>query len=72
VPDTPIRTFALFGGTGARTGSFSAINVTGVDPNLVSFDGPTGALTVIPEPGTVGLIGAGLIAALLRRRLRKA
>ncbi|MCU0796566.1 MAG: autotransporter-associated beta strand repeat-containing protein [Akkermansiaceae bacterium] len=53
------------------SGSFSAVNVSGLDGSLVaSFDQSTGivSLTAIPEPAAAGLGALGLLALLRRRR----
>ncbi|MDZ4199301.1 MAG: PEP-CTERM sorting domain-containing protein, partial [Kiritimatiellia bacterium] len=64
--------FTLFKGFTTQSGGFSAIQFN--DGYDGTFVGSTGVLTLtaIPEPGTLGVLGFGLIATLLRRRIRKA
>ncbi|MDZ4200053.1 MAG: PEP-CTERM sorting domain-containing protein [Kiritimatiellia bacterium] len=63
--------FTLFSGFTTQIGGFSAIQFN--DGYDGTFVGSTGVLTLtaIPEPGTLGILGFGLVATLLRRRMRK-
>lgn len=69
------NTFQLFaiGGSLASSGSFSAVNTTGLTGGLTaSFDTATGTVVVVPEPSTVAmLVLAGAIAVGCRTRRRR-
>jgi len=62
--------------TGASIGCGSALAITGavtLDSNVIG-GGCGGSKSVVPEPGTLGLLGAGLavVAGIGRRKLRRA
>lgn len=65
----------ITGGSGAKTDN--GVSVSGYSTGVfssVTFDGATGNLvfTAVPEPHTVGLLGAGFLAAAAMLRRRKA
>ncbi len=58
---------------GSYGGSFSAVNFSGLDlGQSATFNAVNGIVTVIPEPGTMTLIGIGSAFLLYRRRRCKA
>jgi hypothetical protein len=66
----------IFANTGGRSGSFSAVNATGLAAGQsATFNPATGFITVVPEPSTIALVasaGAGLAGAMRRRKRRAA
>ena len=62
----------LFANTGGRSGTFSAVNATGLAPRQsATFNPATGFITVVPEPSTYAMALAGLAcsgSSLFRRR----
>jgi hypothetical protein len=62
----------LFANTGGRSGTFSAVNATGLAARQsVTFNPATGFITVVPEPSTYAMALAGLAcggSSLFRRR----
>ena len=63
-------TFDLFN-WGSTSGTFSAVNLPGLDPGLTWDDTAlytTGTITVVPEPRAALLGGLGMLALLRRRR----
>ena len=66
----------IFPNTGGRSGSFSAVNATGLAAGQsATFNPATGFITVVPEPSTIALVasaGAGLAGAMRRRKRRAA
>ncbi|MCC5843068.1 MAG: autotransporter-associated beta strand repeat-containing protein [Verrucomicrobia bacterium] len=74
--DTP-GTFELFNAFSSFTGNFDAVNVGSTalsssgtlwTSGEYSFDLGTGNLTVIPEPGTLALVGLSLLALAVFRK----
>jgi autotransporter-associated beta strand protein len=60
-------TFDLFDGFESQTGDFSDILFT-ADDYAGNFDPITGVLTVVPEPGTIGLLICAALPPAMRRR----
>ena len=62
----------LFANTGGRSGTFSAVNATGLAARQsATFNPATGFITVVPEPSTYAMALAGLAcsgSSLVRRR----
>jgi hypothetical protein len=55
--------------TGASfTGAFASVDVLGLDPTLVSFDGGPGTFTLVPAPGAGVLFGLAAVRVTRRRR----
>jgi len=62
----------IFATTGGRTGSFSAINVSGLGPGqTATFNPATGSISIVPEPTAVALALAGLSCLGCSMRLRR-
>jgi autotransporter-associated beta strand protein len=61
-------TFDLFDGFESQTGDFLSILFSAEDYAGV-FDPVTGVLTVVPEPGTIGLLICAAIQLTMRRRI---
>jgi autotransporter-associated beta strand protein len=63
--------FAIDGSTLSSSGSFSAVNSTGLTGGLTaSFDAATGTVSLVPEPGSLAAIAVAALAAgcWIRRR----
>jgi hypothetical protein len=64
----------LFANTGGLSGTFSAVNFTGLGVDQsATFDSATGFITIIPEPSTYAMAFAGLACggySMWRRRKR--
>jgi hypothetical protein len=64
----------IFANTGGRSGTFSAVNATGLAAGQsATFNPATGFITVVPEPSTYAMALAGLAcggSSLFRRRKR--
>jgi hypothetical protein len=51
----------IFANVGGRSGTFSAVNATGLaDGQLATFNPATGTISVVPEPSTSAMALAGL------------
>jgi len=64
----------LFANTGGRSGSFSAVNATGLAAGQsATFNSATGFITVVPEPSTyaISAIATAGLASLMRWRKRR-
>ena len=65
----------IFANTGGRSGTFSAVNATGLAAGQsATFNPATGFITVVPEPSTCAPLAAGLVVGCwqLKRRRSKA
>jgi hypothetical protein len=64
----------LFGSGLTVSGSFSAVNTTGLGSGQsATFDAATGYVTIVPEPSSLVLAGAGaLLCGMLAWRRRRA
>jgi hypothetical protein len=43
----------------SQNGAFDSVNIVGIDPSLVQYDGHSGSFSVVPEPSTFALLGIG-------------
>jgi len=64
------ETYTLFTYTGTATGSFADITGVDVGRKTVTIENGRVAFMAIPEPATLGLLGAAAAGMLLRRRQR--
>jgi hypothetical protein len=64
---THCGTWSMYGGTNGQIKNVSHVSLYGAD----TVEEIPGQLSAVPEPGTLLLVGAGLVGAILARRFRK-